>query len=92
MILRKVKIKKFIPYRSKRNEDGLIQQMPCTNTFESTFNTYGFFHQWGSKVEETENGTFSQTVAIVELSDGTIQQVIPDNMMFVDPYIFFKAE
>lgn len=44
----------------------------------------GLFHQWGCSYEEFESGAGNFTVAIVELTDGTIEQVLPSNLKFVD--------
>lgn len=48
------------------------------------FTNEGLFHQWGCSYEEFESGAGNFTVAIVELTDGTIEQVLPSNLKFVD--------
>lgn len=43
----------------------------------------GVFHEWGATYEEFDNGPGNYTVALVELSDGTIEEVIPSNIKFI---------
>lgn len=83
MKLRKVMFKKWIP-RETIGEGALKRQKEGTNCWESDFNHAGLFHQWAASYEEFENGAGNFTVAIVELPDGTIEQVLPSNVKFVD--------
>lgn len=51
------------------------------------FNTYtaiGHFHGWGSAYEEFESGPANYTMAIVELSNGRIKTINPDDVVFLD--------
>ncbi len=43
----------------------------------------GLFHKWGNAFEEFESGPGNYTVAIVELPDGTIEEVLPSNVKFI---------
>ena len=78
-----VKFNKFIPLE-------YIQKVGTTNKtrvegtggFEIDFKSKGLFHQWGVNYEEFENGAVNYTIAIVELSDGTIEEVLPCNIQF----------
>lgn len=49
----------------------------------SLFNK-GIFHHWGTSYEEFESGPASYTVAIVELQNGKIVEVLPSELQFVD--------
>jgi len=45
----------------------------------------GKFHQWGSTFEEfRESPTMQFSIAIVELEDGKIVEVIPSNVQFLE--------
>lgn len=45
---------------------------------------FGFFHQWGNQYEEFENIVGNYTTAIVELSDGSIVEIEPTQIVFID--------
>lgn len=70
------------------SENGCTKQryvdLPQDNCWEKDFTNEGLFHQWGCSYEEFESGAGNFTVAIVELTDGTIEQVLPSNLKFVD--------
>ena len=44
----------------------------------------GYFHEWGIDSEEVEGGVLNYTIGIVELKNGRIVTVIPENIKFVD--------
>lgn len=44
----------------------------------------GIFHTWGSNYEEFESGPGNYTVAIVELEDGRVVEVLPKDLIFTD--------
>lgn len=44
----------------------------------------GYFHGWGKDLQEDEQGFHEQTIAIVEMEDGTIKEVFPTNIKFTD--------
>ncbi|MDF2841648.1 MAG: hypothetical protein K0R00_74 [Herbinix sp.] len=44
----------------------------------------GLFHPWGSDYEEFDNGAVNFTVAIVELPNGGIIEVLPEKLRFTD--------
>jgi hypothetical protein len=81
MKMRKVMIKKWIPCK---RETTLVQCEEGTNCFEKEFETPGLFHQWASAYEESSEGFGNYTVALVELNDGTIEEVLPKHVQFVD--------
>ena len=43
----------------------------------------GKFHIWGTNVAETRESVASYTMAIVELPDGKIELIAPDNIKFI---------
>ena len=45
--------------------------------------TNGVFHQWGSAYEEFETNAGNFSIAIIELSDGTIKNVPVENVKFM---------
>jgi hypothetical protein len=54
-----------------------------TGCWEEDFINEGLFHQWAVKYDEFESGPGNYTVALVEISDGTIVEVLPFNLKFV---------
>ncbi len=44
----------------------------------------GSFHCWGKTYEESDNGGCEYTVAIVELPDGQVVTVNPDDLVFLN--------
>lgn len=48
------------------------------------FNYDGVFHQWGINYEEFDTGPGNYTIAIVELADGTVVEVLPSRVKFLD--------
>lgn len=57
-----------------------VYQSPDRKELKGT----GKFHIWGSKVIECFGDLATQTVAIVEFSDGKVEQIHPDCLEFVD--------
>lgn len=55
-----------------------------TNQWDDDFIHPGKFHCWGANYEEFESGAGNFSVGIVELPDGTIAEVLPSNIKFVD--------
>lgn len=43
-----------------------------------------YFHEWGTDSEEVEGGVLNYTIGIVELKNGKIVTVMPENIKFVD--------
>ncbi len=44
----------------------------------------GYFHTWGNDYEEFETGAGNYSIAIVELPDGKIVKVNPNDLKFLD--------
>ena len=78
--MKKVKFKKFIP---QKYEEGTSQRIEGTGKYEEDFIHDGIFHQWGIHYEEYEDGLGNETVAIVEIKDGTIMLVSPIHIKFI---------
>ena len=55
-----------------------------TNCWEKNFPNDGIFHQWANAYTEFESGAVNYTVALIELADGTISEVLPSNIQFTD--------
>ena len=83
MKLRKVMFKKWVP-KEHIGEGASRTQKEGTNCWERDFTHAGLFHQWGAAYEEFEGNAGNFTVAIVEMANGTIQEVLPINLKFVD--------
>ncbi len=81
--MRKVKFKKWIPIETM-GEGALKIKKEGTNCWETDFSNEGLFHQWGNSYEEFESGAGNYSVALVELPDGTIAEVLPSNIKFID--------
>ncbi|WP_423731644.1 hypothetical protein [Hafnia paralvei] len=43
----------------------------------------GLFHQWGVNYEEFETGAGNYTVGIIELDDGTVEALLPNQIKFI---------
>jgi len=77
--MRRVKFKKFIK--------AVIVDHICkkgTNCWEKDFTHKGKFHEWGEDYEEFESCAGNYSIALVELEDGTIEKVLPENVKFID--------
>lgn len=81
--MRKVLFKKWIP-TVKVNDGKVWVTQEGTGKWEKDFTHKGVFHQWASAFEEFESGAGNYTVALVELENGEIEQVLPMNIKFID--------
>lgn len=45
---------------------------------------HGFFHKWGTRIEEYDNGGCQETVAIIENSSGVVEITNPVLVKFLD--------
>jgi hypothetical protein len=79
--MRKVLFKKWIP-KEIIGTDALRRIKQDTNCWEKDFTTEGLFHQWAFAYEEFETGPVNYTVALVELPNGEVIQVLPSNLKF----------
>lgn len=82
--MRKVLISKYIPieYTILGGVKVRVSGTGCWGPLE----VEGLFHQWG--VESTDGGesVATDTVAIIELKDGTVRLMPPSKIRFVDYY------
>ena len=81
--MRKVLFKKWIPIIKEKTSLG-TKSKEGTNCWEKDFINEGLFHQWANAYEESSAGFGNYTVALVELSDGTIIEVLPIALKFDD--------
>ena len=90
--MRKVKFNKWIQavWPEKANSTNCTtshKPIEGTNCWEKEFTNDGIFHQWANAYTEFESGAGNYTVALIELSDGTISEVLPINIKFVEPLV-----
>lgn len=83
--MRRVKFKRWIPAEYEKIE-GYSRLKKGTRQWEDDYVHDGLFHQWGLNAEEYEVGAASYSIGIIELPDGTMEEVLPTNIKFVDPY------
>ena len=76
--MRKVKFKRFIPEKFMTDGYTVIQG---TGIWEDDFLHDGFFHQW---VVDRDSFKNQRIVAIVELPDGTIEEVVLSAIKFIN--------
>jgi hypothetical protein len=81
--MRKVLFKKWIPREWEEVKKGFKATKEGTGCFTDMIHK-GLFHQWALGYEEWDSGPVNYTYAIIELSDGTIEEVLPVNLKFVD--------
>lgn len=77
--MRTVKFNKRIPVKYEGTK-----RVAGTGGFETNYPNKGHFHTFGLDYEEFEIGAASFTVAIIELENGTIELVLPEEMKFTD--------
>lgn len=82
--MRPIKFKKWIP-RKMETIDRLQIPVKGTGCFEEDFTHDGYFHCWGINHEENECGFGNYTTAIVELPDGTVEEMMPVALKFNSP-------
>jgi hypothetical protein len=83
--MRKVLFKKWIteiPQGLKYPDRIAIEG---TNCWEPDFIHKGLFHQWAAAYEESTAGFGNYTVGLIELPDGTMAEVLPSNIKFIEP-------
>lgn len=80
---RRVVFRKRIPMRYETLEsNNYSTPVPGTGVL-SDFVHAGQFHEWGVSYEEFDNGPGNFTVGLVELTDGTMEEVMPSNIKFI---------
>ena len=81
--MRKVRYKTWIP-GAYNKESKIGGYLPNTNCWDKAFIHEGHFHCWGVSVVETNETATNYTVAIIENPDGTISEVLPTNVQFIN--------
>jgi hypothetical protein len=82
--MRKVLFKKWIEVEYFL-VNGSNKRVAKTGCFANEYTEKGVFHQWANACIEFESSAGNYTVAIVELPDGTISEVPPSNIKFIEP-------
>lgn len=87
--MRKVLYKKWIPakYPDGANSVNCItthRKLEGTFCWEPDFIHEGIFHQWANAFEQFEFGIGNHVVALIENPDGTISEVLPTNLKFIE--------
>jgi len=84
MGLRKVLFKKWIPIEWGKSDNWNKPRVEGTGCWENEFINEGLFHQWGNGYEEFESGPGNYSVALVELPNGEMIEVLPTNLKFIN--------
>lgn len=87
--MRKVKFKRWIPavWPDKADSTNCYSShkpLEGTDCWEKNFQNEGIFHKWANAYIETDNGVGNYTIGIIELTDGTIEEVLPKNIKFIE--------
>ena len=83
--MRKVKFKRWIPVMWSNGENNCLSKpIEGTGCFESEYSNDGIFHCWANSYTEFDAGIGNYTVGIIELQDGTIEEVLPINIKFIE--------
>lgn len=80
--MRKVIFKRYIQ-GAWEQKDGFRIKKEGTGCW-GAMNNNGFFHQWGYESEEAGESVATNSVAIIENPDGTVETVSPSSMKFVE--------
>lgn len=76
--MRKVTFKEWTPPKY-----GNASGIPTVRGhYSEEYTGIGYFHQWGVSWEEVGNNTVNYTIGIIELEDGTIQEIPAFNIKF----------
>ena len=78
--MRKIKYKKWIPFEYTEWIECSRTQIPNTGCYESDYINEGYFHIWTQKQVYGQDLTI---IALIEIEDGTIVEVLPCNIKFI---------
>ena len=81
-MFRKILFKKWVPIRWA--DDAAHKRIAGTGCWEEEYTQAGLFHEWGSDYETLEDGVGNYTIAIIELPNGEIVEILPSNIKFVE--------
>ena len=79
--LRKVKYRKWT---EPQKVDGRFE----SGFWSENYDCNGFFHCWGCQYEDMEVNAGNYTVAIIENPDGSIEEIPPVHVKFIESYSF----
>jgi len=83
--MRKVTFKKWVQPQYLKNElTKRNEKVIGTGCFEPEYSNIGLFHTWASDYDECDENFGNFTVGIIELPDGTVTTVRPENIRFMD--------
>jgi len=82
--MKKVLYKKWKPTEYTNWENNVRRVVDGTGCFDKDFVNTGYFMQWGNACSELETGFGNYTVALVMNGDGTITEVLPVNIKFIE--------
>lgn len=83
--MKNVLYKNWIPKEMQKAEGAIYETIkPGTGCWEKEFTHEGLFHQWANAFEESSEGFGNYTVALIQKEDGTIVEVLPSNVKFLD--------
>lgn len=80
--MRKVNFKRFIPVQYIGGDHVLTTKVQGTGIWEAEYIHEGFFHGWYTAQVEPDESNY--TIAIIELTDGSIEEVLPTKLIFRD--------
>lgn len=92
--MRKIRFKRYVPaiWTDANGVEFAAGQRPGnaklkegTGRWEPNHINEGIFHRWAEDLEERDNGMFQQTLALIELTNGTMEMVIPNKIKFDIP-------
>jgi len=82
--MRKVLFKKWIPKQTERVGGSMYESVvKGTGRWSDEYSESGIFHQWANAYEESDAGFGNYTVALIEMADGTIGEILPSNIKFI---------
>ena len=97
--MRKVKFKKYVTSTWKNIETGETKLHFCNpgledksskwsyvkaGYFETDFLNDGIFHSWGFESQDNGEQVIMDSIAIIELPDGSVEMIRPDRIKFVN--------
>jgi len=82
--MRKVLFKRWIPRELVKVEGKHFETTKLGTACWSEFTYGGLFHQWANASIESDQGNATYTVGLIELSDGTMEEVLPTNIKFIN--------
>jgi len=88
--MKKVLFKRWIPREiitlTDKHPNPYQTNKPGTACWEPEFTHEGWFHEWGVSNVESDTGFGNFSIALIELSDGTIEEVLPSNVKFISGF------